>query len=646
MTSRRGDNTSGNGGVACCDNDMCGATCGWLKEEDVMFLFVAMTWSVDLLLVFLARAPNPLLHDDAHHHVRSHERPLCSVELAVDAMSSATPALPSLEETFLRTAKAQNVKGSDYHRRKRQKEGRDCATHSHDELEFFFEHSAPMDEEVRDGGENEEEESPEKEAETEDTCGMYLGGKEKSDVRCVHEAQDSFSGMTRATTKTRTTVAVATDLAFSTKTTKGQKEEKEQTVQASMRDFLRLFYQSFLIVVVAQMRHQPESSGGECLSRSLLPLEYRALCFVRRYLAVFKCILRRNVISGEREVERRGVQPLLVGDFACDEETNKTEGAPAHFQMYISGKQPVCQPLLLERLHITRVVQCYADTPLENARAATRGKDVLLNTLESWRKLLLEGHGDNAGNKHAVDVVGLLFVDSEERDRACTLFNTCLSPLVWTPYAPLGLYAMYTSQLPLSHRRIVKLVVPAEDRESYDLSQHFQESIFCFLHGAPLFPFDLTPNVRDDVVGEKATHCSLLHCSAGMHRSSGMAVAYFMWLAARPRGRFFAVRGTNATPSRERGPLRQQPVSSFLFDWASETDAHLSAVKMCSSSEAADADGGDGETVIAETMHKANDPAFVFERCAEHVRLQRTVAVPIPAVQEQLQLYASSLHLK
>lgn len=179
-------------------------------------------------------------------------------------------------------------------------------------------------------------------------------------------------------------------------------------------------------------------------------------------------MLRRNCGKAMKEgdVQRRSAQHIARG-------------------VFLGGKYVAVHPLLLEYLNIRRVVQAYSGGDLQRC----------------------EVHGS-------------------------------LRPLEWSPCAwPVGAtrhpspeeaYArgqMYVAQLPISGEAIVKIVIPAVDEENYNLLQHFCDDVFRFMDGSLHFPRSV---VSPEVGRRRRKYNALVHCSAGMHRSASLVVAFLI----------------------------------------------------------------------------------------------------------------------
>ncbi|ORC93339.1 uncharacterized protein TM35_000012160 [Trypanosoma theileri] len=698
-------------------------TTSLLSKEDVAFLFSSMTWNVDLMEVLLAKAPNPM-----YSEIKPEETNKKITTVVEHPPSrSAVAAFPSLEEALMEAATTaatatpnnnnnnnnNKKKNGNHHSRrsKRRKVGRGRT------IQLRLPFVSSLSEEREDYGDEEDdcEEQEEMEVKKEnsqtvntimrnigdvqtvkESYSIYTTEEEESDTgfvphRCLEVRKASIdSASAVALLPLNSNISKIDDVLFSTEMKVENKGKQECLENNSMRDFLRQFYQSFLLVIAAQVRQeqqQQQQHTSISQSRSLSSLEYRALCFVRHHLVTFKELLRSYVMCGEKEAERRGAQPLLVGRFNCETSEGLEDWTPQYAQVYIAGKEPASQPLLLEVLHITRVLQCYAEPPISiqsndtrTTRNATRARDMTSDALYYWRRLLLEKPNCCNSKNAACNETGmahLLFLSNEEWEFACDIFTTSLSPLVWTPYTRFGPYMVYSSQLPYTNRRITKLVVPAEDRNSYDLSAHFQEGVFRFLHGTSLFPID---EFSKDFDLEKQRFCrrsSLLHCSAGMHRSSGIAIAYLLWLIALSHGKLPAkitstITATTTTTTaiqvkdeqQQQKQLKQQQhqnkeqrtTPSYLSAVLRNQKERQEVLDSCISTGAAvgateeeEEEEEEEEKVITQDAAGANsaveENVSIEQSCMEHVRQQRSMALPIAAVQQQLLHYASHLHL-
>ncbi|EKF32852.1 hypothetical protein MOQ_003288 [Trypanosoma cruzi marinkellei] len=705
--------------AACGDTETSHERPLWIDEEDVAFFFAAMTWNVELLEVLLSRAENPLLRDgafagsyDCQQQQQQQQKQAACVAEEENVTTLARAAFPTLEEALLTASAAMRttprsksrLPGGNHSRRsKRRRIGRGRTTQLTIYSTFLYEARVEVDDEDEEEDEGEEvawesekykktgrrklkftTQAPYKYGAVgmkKEKNGAYSAEEKEfytSDVppRCL-EANNNIPAVAVSETTANTVTVPAGPVLERTILQREDEEEKEKTQQSppcppvTIRDFFRLFFQSFLIVVVAKLRHQEEPASNNHRPNPLSPLEFRALCFVRRYRAAFKEILRRHVMGSEKEVERRATQSLLVDAFQCDEARDGNWGAgwkPSYAQVYISGREPAYQPLLLDFLNITRVVQCYADPPqsgVNDFRVIGRSKDMALNKLYCWRRLLLEESDVSPGNVQSVERAGSLFLCCEEQEVAYELLRKSLSPLAWEPYGSFGPYMIYTAKLPCSSRLIAKLVIPAEDTESYDLSQHFQEGVFCFMHGIPFFPFDAARCGPRNVPSHLPRCCSLVHCSAGMHRSSGLAIAYLLWLVALSCGELPVVRDSVdlLVEKNEEGQRRQyQTIASYLSVFLGSRGQRLNTTDTMAADVTAiptslplsaaagdvwtDAEGIQVEKHGNEIDSIVNNTTSILDLCVEHVRRQRSMAVPISAVRELLRRYACCLHLQ
>lgn len=210
---------------------------------------------------------------------------------------------------------------------------------------------------------------------------------------------------------------------------------------------------------------------------------------------------------------------------------------------------------------------------------------------------------------------------------------------------------LYVSVLPLSGKPVFKWVLPAEDSDRYNLSVFFQAPIFSFLQGGPIPSpsptslFDSTARsfaVKRGRCGEgvafsgsealtystgmysRDPSCSLsgtpalvdtykqranslpsvlVHCSAGMHRSCGMATAFLLWL------------------------LRQcRTMEAFLGTTISRV--HPQTPHLTSAG------------------HGGPPPSATLQYCMALVKRQRVIAEPIPTVAFLLAHFAVRLQLE
>lgn len=138
---------------------------------------------------------------------------------------------------------------------------------------------------------------------------------------------------------------------------------------------------------------------------------------------------------------------------------------------------------------------------------------------------------------------------------------------------------------------------------------------------------------------------ALVHCSAGMHRSCGMVIAFLLWLLHQCdtvtriiAGRPFTQGVIESDLQQRRQSLRKQQRqqqndvvgSSFVTDKGEEDDG---AAKDRTSAAVAAA--------VAEEESIRN----VLQRCIVHVKKQRNIAEPIPTVRYLLQHFAAELRL-
>ncbi|CUG14408.1 dual specificity protein phosphatase, putative [Bodo saltans] len=186
--------------------------------------------------------------------------------------------------------------------------------------------------------------------------------------------------------------------------------------------------------------------------------------------------------------------------------------------VYLSGKHPALQPLLLEFLGIYRIVQAYTGAELQKTNSAASLRYGLL----SWAPIPWPTTTTATPSSTTAPAGGCWGASSLK------LHNHHQGESN-DPQAPTrGL--LFMSHLPVSKLPIVKLVIPAIDDDTYDLSQHFYEDdIFSFMSGT------LVPNNSDGTSTNERTSplatsrgLTLVHCSAGMHRSPAFIVAFMI----------------------------------------------------------------------------------------------------------------------
>ncbi|KAG8344472.1 hypothetical protein ERJ75_001342100 [Trypanosoma vivax] len=589
-----------------------------LTGEDAAFFFAAMTWDADMLEVLLSKAPNPL-HENCKRLFASEAAvhgaafPLPEEVLRVSG-EAATPCRPGRFRINKRR-KRQRVRGVQL----------DVPyVPFYEEDEFVV----PGEEDLNDSGLRTLDEE-----------------ERKEDKGGAGQAPLHYLG-TDETHPTAETDAIGTNVGPHMK-------ERDEKPRGSMRDFIRIFYLSFLVTVFAQVRlQQHQQQPGHVKPLHLLSsFEYRAYRVVHRYMDSFKSILRRFVMCGAAEVERRGAQPLFVGLFAhstmAELKRQGDEWLPLHTQLFISGKDPMYQPLLLELLGVSRVVQCYAEP--QSSVGAKRGDDRQARTLCRWRSLLLDKCEECPFDGEAdvdLEAFRMLYLTTEERATADTHLSPFLSPLVWEPSTPFGPYAVFCTKLPYSNHVISKVVIPAIDNESYDLSKHFQEGIFQYMHGAPLPCCDTVVNKENN--GRGSHNSCLLHCSAGMHRSSGLAVAYFLWLVSLSGGKLPPIETNNVgtktdgTGKRTTGETTLSYVSVVRRSRRLQSDAKDDQAQGSATTAVKD------EVPVTTTDNHTTlgaEKSSILHRCCHHVKQQRSMALPIPAVIEQLTRYCHYLRL-
>jgi hypothetical protein len=187
------------------------------------------------------------------------------------------------------------------------------------------------------------------------------------------------------------------------------------------------------------------------------------------------------IIRNWKEVHRRSIQE--VARFP----TPTGEG-----RLYISGEQAAGQPLLLRLLGITHVVCCFKAEKL--IRNFPDQQQVLLNHLQI------------NGTKPASEV--------EDTDNIHSAYLKALIAL-----------------------GIERLSVPMEDKENYDLLQHFEpctEWIYAALTGKATCQEQPTQIERKESSQDRARPPTprstrvLVHCMSGFHRSSATVAAFLL----------------------------------------------------------------------------------------------------------------------
>ncbi|KAG5508327.1 hypothetical protein JIQ42_08249 [Leishmania sp. Namibia] len=146
---------------------------------------------------------------------------------------------------------------------------------------------------------------------------------------------------------------------------------------------------------------------------------------------------------------------------------------------------------------------------------------------------------------------------------------------------------------------------------------------------------------------------TLVHCSAGMHRSCGILIAFLLWLLYQCR------QVLHAEQTLGRGPLSytQAPASGCSVDAELVDDAAVNALLLDDidtlTPAAASAADGDEEQQQPEQHAKssvadASAPwltSRLLQRAIRHVQQQRSIAVPIRTVLFLLQSFANELRL-
>ncbi|KAG5512379.1 hypothetical protein GH5_08229 [Leishmania sp. Ghana 2012 LV757] len=146
---------------------------------------------------------------------------------------------------------------------------------------------------------------------------------------------------------------------------------------------------------------------------------------------------------------------------------------------------------------------------------------------------------------------------------------------------------------------------------------------------------------------------TLVHCSAGMHRSCGILIAFLLWLLYQCR------QVLHAEQTLGRGPLSdtQAPASGCSVDAELVDDAAVNALLLDDidtlTPAAASAADGDEEQQQPEQHAKSSDAdasapwltSRLLQRAIRHVQQQRSIAVPIRTVLFLLQSFANELRL-
>ncbi|KAG5487726.1 hypothetical protein LSCM1_08091 [Leishmania martiniquensis] len=266
---------------------------------------------------------------------------------------------------------------------------------------------------------------------------------------------------------------------------------------------------------------------------------------------------------------------------------------------------------------------------------------------------------------------------------------------------------LYVAMLPLSGRLLWRWVVPAEDTDNFNLSVFFQSSLFSFMQGGPLpmpsvgyvptpsmtmmmapppsphpslaWPPALAARIdaqlRSDAirsawdgapppcvcgaaavmrtghqlcagVWSETPEVTLVHCSAGMHRSCGILIAFLLWLLYQCRQVLYAERTLGC------GPLSSTHAPASAGD-ADAVNALLrddvDTLAPVTASPAAGEDGQQQPAQRARSSVTGTDAPWLtsrlLQRTIRHVQQQRSIAVPIRTVQFLLQSFANELRL-
>jgi hypothetical protein len=173
--------------------------------------------------------------------------------------------------------------------------------------------------------------------------------------------------------------------------------------------------------------------------------------------------------------------------------------------VFLSGKHPALQPLLLEFLGIYRIVQAYTGAELQKVNGALSLRTGLLE----WQPIPWPTAIGSAAIPGGAWTSAPQLVSDDPKGRTRGL--------------------LYKSHLPVSNLEIVKLVIPAVDDDTYDLTQHFHEGdIFSFMSGTALPSQPYCHSARTPSCADAHEGLTLVHCSAGMHRSPAFIVAFMI----------------------------------------------------------------------------------------------------------------------
>ncbi|CCW63994.1 unnamed protein product [Phytomonas sp. EM1] len=226
--------------------------------------------------------------------------------------------------------------------------------------------------------------------------------------------------------------------------------------------------------------------------------------------------------------------------------------------------------------------------------------------------------------------------------------------------------AIDVAVLPISRRRIYRCVIPAEDTVRFDLSVFFIDPIFRFINGEG-FPraaalglssgcglpgppssraaiWEPLPAATPPIEAREhsilplslGVMSSLVHCSAGMHRSCGMVIAYLLWLLQRGR-----VGGEKGGMGSLPHPLAL-PLPRSAWNAARESGVSSTAASRIATSSLEKRAGG----VEKKNQHSnRQDGMDVVDVCVRHVQQRRSMAEPIDAVKLQLKRFAVELQI-
>ncbi|GET85555.1 hypothetical protein, conserved [Leishmania tarentolae] len=145
---------------------------------------------------------------------------------------------------------------------------------------------------------------------------------------------------------------------------------------------------------------------------------------------------------------------------------------------------------------------------------------------------------------------------------------------------------------------------------------------------------------------------TLVHCSAGMHRSCGILVAFLLWLLYQCRQVLCTEKALGLGPLSGTGvPAPPLPAGTEITHAAAVKSLLLDDVDALAPAAASAGDGEDEEQLEQRTKNTAADAdtpwltSRLLRRTIRHVQQQRSIAVPIRTVQYLLQSFANELRL-